>query len=156
VTSAGADRFPRAYDTLLVEVLDDVADRDGEAAVDALLARQAQRAADEYTEAVTAGDGLAEKVHRLAGLRDAAGYLAAARTAEDGTFVLTECNCAVERVAARFPTMCALELEIIRQVIGPEATVERTAHALAGDGMCAYRISPCVTNRAAATPAAPA
>ena len=42
------------------------------------------------------------------------------------------------RVAGAWPTACAHELALFRQLAGPEVEVERIAHIQAGDPVCAY------------------
>ena len=78
----------------------------------------------------------------LTELRDQAGYLAEWAAAGDGGAVLTENNCAVHRVAQHEPAVCAMELALMRRVLGPEVDVTRISHAMAGDAVCAYRIRP--------------
>jgi predicted ArsR family transcriptional regulator len=41
-------------------------------------------------------------------------------------------------VAGAWPTACAHELALFRQLAGPEVEVERIAHIQAGDPVCAY------------------
>ena len=49
----------------------------------------------------------------------------------------------------RVPGFCRSELELFRDTLGPDVTVERTAHILAGDVRCAYLIRPsAVTTKA--------
>ena len=59
---------------------------------------------------------------------------------DGGTMVLTENNCAVHRVAERYPAVCAMELALFREVLGPEVEVTEVLHTMAGDTVCAYRI----------------
>jgi DeoR family suf operon transcriptional repressor len=59
-------------------------------------------------------------------------------SAGDGRFVVSEHNCAIARVAGSWPTACAHELALFRQLAGPEVEVERVAHIQAGDPVCAY------------------
>ena len=42
----------------------------------------------------------------------------------------------------RVPRLLPFELELFRDTLGPDVTVERTAHLLAGDVRCAYLIRP--------------
>jgi len=89
--------------------------------------------------------GLGERVDGLARLRDQAGYLAECSDAGDGAFLLTEANCAVHRVAERHPVVCAIELSLLRRVLGPDVEVTRMSHTMAGDGACTYCIRPGAT-----------
>jgi DeoR family transcriptional regulator, suf operon transcriptional repressor len=155
VTNAALEQSPSNYDTFALELLSDLVDRDGTPAVDALLGRQVGRLAEHYRGCLDDAGDLSVKVERLAQLRDDAGYAASTRS-DDDAIVLTECNCAVFRVAERFPVLCSLELELMQTALGPDVDVQRVSHAMRGDGVCAYRITPVATSRPAAMPAAPA
>jgi len=86
--------------------------------------------------------GMAERVAGLARLRDQAGYLTEWSEGEGDALVLTEHNCAVHRVAEAHPAVCAVELSLLRRVLGPDVEVTRTAHAMAGDTTCSYCVRP--------------
>jgi predicted ArsR family transcriptional regulator len=161
LTPSGLELFPRRYDGLALEVLADVAEQGGPEAVDALFSRHAARLASEYGTRIAGADEVRDRVARLAALRDDAGYLAEATQTCAGELQLSEGNCAVHKVAERYPAVCAMELDVLRRVLGPGVEVTRIAHMMAGDGRCAYRISPCCPGTGgaandASAPAAPA
>jgi predicted ArsR family transcriptional regulator len=139
LSPAGMETFPRRYDALAVEVLDDLAAHDP-AAIEAVFERRTAALAAEYRSAMNGLDDLASRVAALARLRDDAGYVAASESGDDGTSVLTEHNCAIHRVASRHPVVCASELALLREVLGPEVEVDRVAHAVAGDACCSYQV----------------
>ena len=56
--------------------------------------------------------------------------------------VLVEHHCPICTAATACPGFCRSELELFRDTLGPDVTVERTAHLLAGDVRCAYLIRP--------------
>ena len=142
LSAAGLELFPRRYDSLALDVLEDISDHAGPDAVDAVFARRTEKLVVEYDEELADTESLEERVHGLAKIRDDAGYLAGAEPGDDGDFILTENNCAVHRVAARYPAVCAMELALLRRVMGPDVEVTRVAHTMAGDAVCAYRMSP--------------
>jgi len=137
LSASGMEMFPRRYDTLALDLLEDL-DPDQAAAA---LGRRNDKQVEEYRAALAGCGGLQERVAGLARLRDQAGYLAGWTEAEGG-FVLTEDNCAVHRVAERHPAVCAMELALMRRVLGPDVEVTRISHAMAGDAVCAYGIRP--------------
>ena len=143
LTATGMELFPRRYDVLALEILEDIAEHAGPRAVEAAFACRTEKLAVEYDGALAGAGGLDERVARLAGLRDDAGYLAEWERADDGSLVLTENNCAVHRVAQHHPVVCAMELSLIRRVLGPDVEVTRVSHTMAGDAVCSYRIRPC-------------
>jgi predicted ArsR family transcriptional regulator len=69
----------------------------------------------------------------------------AAVEAESGTggggFLLVENHCPICAAARTCQGLCASELEVFRRVLGPDVTVERSDHILAGARRCAYRVS---------------
>ena len=150
LTTAGQELFPRRYDEFAMELLEDVLDEHGDDGLRALLARRTRRLVGEYNDRLDGRRGLGERVAGIARLRDREGYEATSSEAPDGSFVLTEANCAVHRVAERCRAVCDHELDLISEVVGSEVEVTRVKYVMNGDPVCAYRI------RAAATPAAPA
>jgi predicted ArsR family transcriptional regulator len=138
LSAAGMELFPRRYDTLALELLDELPA--GEVA--GALGRRNDKQVVQYRAALATCGSLAEQVAELARLRDVAGYQAESACDEDGTLLLTENNCAIHRVAERHPAVCSLELSLLRQVLGNDVEVTRRAHAMAGDAVCAYCIRP--------------
>lgn len=141
LSESGRETLPRRYEGLAIELLDDLAAVGPEAMAAAFCCRTDKLAA-EYRAAMADDTELADRVATLAQLRDRAGYAAEWCSADDGSLVLTEHNCAVHRVAERHPVVCASELELLRAVLGPEVEVTRSAHTMAGDDACRYEIRP--------------
>ncbi|MDQ6928006.1 MAG: winged helix-turn-helix transcriptional regulator [Actinomycetota bacterium] len=142
LSAAGLELFPRRYDSLALDVLEDIAEGAGPDAVDAVFARRTDKLVAEYDEQLADTQGLEERIQGVAKIRDEAGYLANSAPGDNGDFTLTENNCAVHRVAARYPAVCAMELALLRRVMGPDVEVTRIAHTMAGDAVCAYRMRP--------------
>jgi predicted ArsR family transcriptional regulator len=82
-----------------------------------------------------------EQVAALTTILDEDGYLADATEQPDGSWLVTEHNCAILTVAHGFSQACSSELSFIRDAM-PGATVERVAHLMDGAHVCAYRITP--------------
>ena len=139
LTRAAEGFFPKAYGGLTNELLGYVTDADPDL-VDQIFERRRQRRVDQ-AKARLAGKPFAERVAELARILDADGYLADFTALPDGTFRITEHNCAVLGVAQRYGQACSSEIEFLREVL-PDATVERTHHILAGAHRCGYTITP--------------
>ena len=122
-------------------MLEDIADDAGPAAVDAVFDRRCEKLTVEYDKTLDNCESLEERVAGLTRIRDEAGYLAEYEHDDRDGFVLTENNCAVHSVAERYPAVCAMELDLLRRVMGPDVDVTRIAHTMAGDAVCSYRIS---------------
>ena len=142
LSAAGLELFPRRYDAVALDLLEDFSENAGPEAVDDLFARRTDKQVAVYEQALDGIASLDERVAALAGIRDEAGYLAEWDDSGDGSLVLTENNCAVHRVAERYPAVCAQELALLRRVLGPDVEVVRVAHTMAGDAVCSYRIRP--------------
>ena len=77
-----------------------------------------------------------------------------ARPTADGSWLVTERNCAILDVARHHREACASELAFLRAVL-PDATVERVSHMLSGGHHCAYRIAPSSPPAPSGTPRRP-
>jgi predicted ArsR family transcriptional regulator len=83
---------------------------------------------------------LADRVRLLAALQDEAGYLADTVVAEDGSLLLREHNCAIDKIARRTHAPCDAELALFRELLGPQ--VSRESHIASGDRCCTYVVEP--------------
>ena len=88
-----------------------------------------------------AGRDFAGRVEELSRILDEAGYLADFERRDDGSFRITEHNCAILAVARRHGHACTTELSFLREVL-PGATVERVSHIVSGGHACVYVIVP--------------
>jgi predicted ArsR family transcriptional regulator len=139
LSASGMELFPRRYDALALDLLEDLSPEEAAGA----LGRRNDKQVAQYRTVLAGCSTLEEQVAALAGLRDQAGYLAEWSKGDSGDeFVLTENNCAVHRVAENHPAVCAMELMLLRRVLGPEVEVTRQSHAMAGDAVCSYCIRP--------------
>jgi len=138
LSTAGMETFPRRYDALALDLLEDL----DPAEITRALECRTDKQVSQYQAQLAGCSGFEERVTTLAGLRDQAGYLADCAEGEGGALVLTENNCAVHRVAERHPVVCSMELSLLRRVLGPEVEVTRISHTMAGDAVCSYCVRP--------------
>jgi DeoR family transcriptional regulator, suf operon transcriptional repressor len=139
LTTAADSLFPRAYSELTNELLGYAGDEEPEL-VERLFERRRRRRV-EGAAARLAGLDFAAKVAELARILDEDGYLADFQAKPDGTFLVTEHNCAILGVARRYGQACSSEIAFLRDAL-PEATIERVQHMIAGAHSCAYEIKP--------------
>jgi DeoR family suf operon transcriptional repressor len=118
--------FPKAYGELTVELLSYVDDEDP-----AMVARDAARLRDL--------PDFDARVAEVARSLDEDGYLADFCREDDGTYRLTEHNCAILAVAQRYGHACASEISFLRELL-PEADVNRVGHILSGSHACVYEL----------------
>lgn len=138
LSAAGRELFPRRYDALAIDLIDELAPEELAGA----LARRNDRQVAQYQAALAPYADLSERVAELARLRDQAGYQAEWSPGDGDTLMLTENNCAIHRVAEHLPAVCAMELSLLRDVLGRDVEVSRVSHAMAGDTVCSYCIRP--------------
>jgi predicted ArsR family transcriptional regulator len=122
--------FPQAYGPLALSLLRQIRAADGEAKIDALLARRSRDLLNAY-RARLKGKTVAEKWRELARIRAEEGYMA--RGAAAG---LTEHHCPIAAIAREFPQVCAFEKRLFEQVLG--AKLDRTEHLASGGRACVY------------------
>lgn len=144
LSAEGLELFPRRYESFALEILEDLGEEAGPEVVEAVFARRTEKMVAQYEAALDGVSDPAEKVRRVAALRDQAGYLTECHTDEDGdgTVLLVENNCAVHRVAERHSAVCSMELVLFRRVLGPDVEVTRVSHTMAGDPVCCYKVCP--------------
>lgn len=141
LTRAAEPLFPKDYGRLTNELLGYLADADP-AMVDALFERRRQRRVNAGRARLEgAGPGFGARVGELARVLDDDGYLAGFEALPDGTFLVTEHNCAVLDVAERYGQACSSEISFLREVM-PDARIERVSHMIAGAHACAYLVAP--------------
>src|SRR3990172_2777202 len=137
LSEAGEALFPRAYEEMLTQLLERVADKAGrQAAVE--LFEDHYRELTRTVRAQLDGAGESERVDLVTRLMNEQGYMAEWQESADA-FRLAEHNCAIRAVAERFPEVCAAEEKFLRDVLG--AAVERRTHIASGCNAREYSIT---------------
>lgn len=141
--TAAADRyFPDAHAELTAGLLGAMRRTFGEEGLDRLLAVRTEEQVRDYKAAVDRAKTLRDRLAALAGVRTKEGYMADVEKTQDGGYLFVENHCPVCVAAAACSSLCDSELDVFRRVLGPDCTVERIDHILAGARRCAYRIAP--------------
>jgi predicted ArsR family transcriptional regulator len=142
VTPDAQDLFPADYDGLASGLLAAIASVGGDELIEEVFAARRRqigaRVSRTLAERLPADAPVEDRVRALAVIQDEAGYLAEAFVGEDGVLRLRENNCAIHHVAQGQPAACAAELELFRELLGPD--VARETHIASGDRCCTYRI----------------
>jgi len=141
-----ADRFfPDGHAELTLGLLAALRAAFGEAGMEKLLAARTADQIAAYRRRVKPSDPLEVRLAALAELRTEEGYMAAVEgdrgDGSNGGYLFVENHCPVCAAARSCQGLCASELEVFRTVLGPDVTVERSDHILAGARRCAYRVS---------------
>jgi DeoR family suf operon transcriptional repressor len=139
LSAAGEALYPKRYGDLTTELLGYLGGPEG-AQVDALFEQRRQRRVDGARPRLS-NLSFDQQVQALAAILDEDGYLADAERLSDGSWRITEHNCAILTVAHGFSQACSSELSFIRDAL-PGAKVERVAHLMDGAHVCAYVVTP--------------
>jgi DeoR family transcriptional regulator, suf operon transcriptional repressor len=139
LSGAAEGLFPRRYGELANELLSYVEDEDPEV-LERIFERRRRRRVQGAIARLD-GKGFAERVAELARILDEDGYLADFEALPDGSFRITEHNCAVLGVARRWGLACTTEIDFLREAL-PDAQIERVAHMIAGGHVCRYEVTP--------------
>ncbi|HEY6471371.1 MAG TPA: ArsR family transcriptional regulator [Acidimicrobiales bacterium] len=139
LTSAAEALYPKRYGDLTTELLGYLGGPDASAVDELFEQRRRRRVAGALPR--TANLPFDEQVAALTAILDEDGYLADAERLADGSWRITEHNCAILTVAHGFSQACSSELAFIREAL-PGATVQRVAHLMDGAHVCAYVVSP--------------
>jgi predicted ArsR family transcriptional regulator len=139
-----ADRFfPDGHADLTLSLLAAMREAFGDAGLEKLLTVRTAEQIAAYRRRVDRAGPLEARLQALARVRSEEGYMAAVETVEEGGgFLFVENHCPVCAAARTCQGLCASELEVFRQVLGPDVSVERGDHILAGARRCAYRVRP--------------
>lgn len=139
LTDAGNRRFPDAHAQLTAQLLGSVRQIFGAEGLDRLISQREAEARVVYQQTCT-GKTLPKRLEQLAQIRTAEGYMA--RVERDGQdWMLIEDHCPICVAARTCQGFCRSELQLFQDIIGPEASVTREQHLLAGATRCAYRIT---------------
>ena len=136
-----ADRlFPDAYAELSVALIGALGDTFGEAGVQRVLASRCAAQRTAYRARIDASAPLGDKLRALAKQRTEEGYMAEVRRDGDG-YLFIENHCPICAAASVCQGFCSTELELFREVLGPQVAVERGEHIVSGDRRCVYRVT---------------
>lgn len=140
LTDASTSLFPDNHQGLALEMIQSIRDLFGEAGMTQVIDRHSDIQRDRYAEQLSSARSLPDRVRRLAALRTEEGYMAEARK-DQGDWLLIENHCPICAAATACTRLCANELQVFQDALGPDVTITREDHILAGARRCAYRIT---------------
>ena len=139
LTDRSARIFPDAHQGLAVDLIRSMREIFGEDGVKKIADTHAARQRKVYVEKLRSAKTLADRVRALAEIRSAEGYMAEAK--KDGRdWLFVENHCPICSAARECTRLCANELSVFQDALGPAASVAREEHILSGARRCAYRI----------------
>ena len=141
LSEKGHGRFPDSHASLTLDLITATEAVFGADGLERLISHREASTLALYRERLTGARSLAERVRRLAKIRSAEGYMAEAAR-DGGAMMLIENHCPICAAAKRCQSFCRSELQVFQAALGPDVTVERLEHIVAGARRCAYRIRP--------------
>lgn len=141
LTAAANSRFPDTHAELTTQLIQNIRQTLGEAALDRVIAARENDIFGNYAKALSGLDGLRQRIARLAEIRDTEGYMAEWEEAGRG-FRFIENHCPICTATAACLKLCHAELNLFRRLLGPEVVVVLTEHVLKNGRRCVYRIEP--------------
>ncbi|WP_269583101.1 helix-turn-helix transcriptional regulator [Roseibium sp. Sym1] len=141
LTAAGHQQFPDNHSNLILGLLNGMSEIFGDEGLDKLIAHREAQSRKSYQKALSAVQDLPGKLDVLADLRNQEGYMADV-VDEGDAYLLIENHCSICAAATACQGFCRSELNLFKEVLGPEVSVERTEHQLSGGRRCVYRIEP--------------
>ena len=140
LAASASSLFADRHSDLTVELIVSIRDALGEEALEAVVRTRAERQLATYRVAIDDTASVSDRVHRIAELRSAEGYLAEA-VESDGHMTLVEHHCPIRDAADSCAGLCSAELNLFQKALGPDVTVARDKHLLDGGQRCSYRIT---------------
>lgn len=131
--------FPKNYENIAVQFLEDIEDLYGEESVKRLFEKRKSRLYQVYSPAITGKKSNEDKAGALEQLQNEHGYMCRLNKISDGVFELVEYNCPIFAVANQFKFACNRETDLMKGVLGAES-VERIMCRTDGDAHCRFLI----------------
>ena len=136
LTEQGDALYPKQYDLLANIVLEEVREVAGAEGLQTILKRVATRFADPYRERLN-GKSLPDRVAEASLIIQERGCVS--DSVQDGEdWLISQYTCPFPNVARENSSVCALDVEFVRQLVGADARL--TKSLLRGDRSCTYRI----------------
>ncbi len=142
LTEAGNAQFPDSHAAVALDLIDGIRTALGAEALERVIDARETAMRGLYARRLRPGRTLAERARLLADQRSEEGYMAEAKRQADGDILLIENHCPICVAAKACQGFCRSELNLFRDVLGPDVRVEREEHILSGARRCAYRLSP--------------
>jgi len=117
LTSAAESLFPKQYDSLLTQLVRELVQREGSAAVGQLLARLGQSATEPHRQRLTQL-GPAERVREVQRILEENGSLTELSESAEGVLV-RDYNCPYATVARSHPEVCQVQHSFLQRLLEP-------------------------------------
>lgn len=141
LTEHANDCFPDNHAAVALNLLNSARNAFGPEGLCKLLSQYARDQVSNYKARLTDNGSLRGRLEALAGMRCEEGYMAEVREADDGGLLLVENHCPISCAALSCSEFCDNELNMFREVLGPDAAIERIEHMVNGHRRCVYSVT---------------
>ncbi len=141
LTEKANDCFPDNHAAVSLSLLQSAKAAFGPEGLCKLLAQYAKDQVRTYRERTKCCQTLTERLTTLAACRCQEGYMAELGEDEAGDILFIENHCPISCAAQTCREICDGELNMFRDILGPDNTVERIEHMVNGNRRCVYRIT---------------
>ncbi|MFD2628516.1 helix-turn-helix transcriptional regulator [Oceanobacillus kapialis] len=131
--------FPKSYEGLSVEFLQDIETIHGIASVEQLFRNREKRLTKEYTIRMQKKSPQ-ERMREIKEIQEEKGYMAEINHLDDNSYELIEYNCPIMAVAKEYKVACKCETNMFKNVLQTEH-VTRTSCKTEGNNHCRFQIS---------------
>lgn len=139
ISEKGEKLFPKNYEGITVDFLNDVKDIHGEETINSLFSRREQRLTQEYSNRITSKLP-SEKMKEIVHLQNEKGYMADGTQLDDHTFELVEYNCPIWAIAKDYKMACKCETSMLKNVLDTD-DINRVSCKSDGDAHCKFIIT---------------
>jgi len=139
LTKIGHGTFPNQYESLPVELLQDLEEMQGTESVHALLLKRMEREKDQY-ERKLSSDNFDDKVMEVARLQNEKGYMVEIHETEEGQIELRNYHCPIANLASSYRQVCTNEKKIF-ETLFQESEVSAASNIAAGEHVCKWVIT---------------
>ncbi|MCG3418314.1 helix-turn-helix transcriptional regulator [Oceanobacillus jordanicus] len=139
LSAKGELLFPKSYEGLSVEFLQDIQALYGSKSVEQLFQNREKRLTKEYTLRMQKKSHQ-ERMQELQTIQNEKGYMADITKIDDNSYELIEYNCPIMAVAKEYKVACKCETSMFKNVLQTE-NVNRTSCKTEGNDHCRFQIS---------------
>ncbi len=139
LSAKGELLFPKSYEGLSVEFLQDIQALYGSKSVEQLFQNREKRLTKEYTLRMQKKSHQ-ERMQEIQTIQNEKGYMADITKIDDNSYELIEYNCPIMTVAKEYKVACKCETSMFKNVLQTE-NVNRTSCKTEGNDHCRFQIS---------------
>lgn len=139
LTKKGHATFPNEYETLPVEILQDLEAIQGPEIVKDVLAKRMEREKAEFQQMIVSVD-FHEKVAAMVKIQEEKGFMIDYNQTINGDYEIVNYNCPIINIASKYQQVCANEQKVLSDVF-PDSEVVSESCIATGGSYCKWLIT---------------